>query len=43
VYHQSAYHFLVGSSQVLLLVALVAAVAVFVLRGARARPLSLPA
>jgi alpha-1,2-mannosyltransferase len=43
VYHQSAYHFVVGSSQVLLLVALVAALAVFVLRGARSRPLSLPA
>ena len=36
-------HFVVGSSQVLLLVALVAALAVFVLRGARSRPLSLPA
>ena len=43
VYHQSPVHFLVGSSQVLLLVALVAALAVYVLRGARSRPLSVPA
>ena len=43
VYHQSPIHFLVGSSQVLLLVVLVAALAVYVLRGARSRPLSVPA
>jgi len=43
VYDQSPYHFLVGSSQVLLLVVLVGALAAYVLRGARSRALSVPA
>ena len=41
VYHQSPVHFLVGNSQVLLLVVLIAALAVYVLRPSRARSLSL--
>jgi alpha-1,2-mannosyltransferase len=40
VYHQSAWHFLVGNCQVLLLVALIAALAAYVLRASPAPRLS---